>query len=175
MNIREFSERDICTKYIMPALAQAGWEHHQFREEVNLTKGRVMVRGKLAYRLQGRTAKGGPKRADFILYGPAGIPLVVIEAKRAIFDVGHGMQQALAYAEMIDAPFAISSNGEGFLLHDRSGITQPTEREITLDAFPCYDDIWGIYQQWRGIFGGNAKYSQALTLLEQAIYEELTA
>ena len=88
MNIKEFSERDICTKYIMPALAQAGWEQHQFREEVNLTKGRVIVRGKLAYRLQNRKAKGGPKRADYILYGPAGIPLVVIEAKRAIFAVG---------------------------------------------------------------------------------------
>ncbi len=49
MNIKEFSERDICTKTIMPALAQAGWEQHQFPEEVNLTKGRVIVRGKLAY------------------------------------------------------------------------------------------------------------------------------
>ena len=75
----------------------------------------------------------------------------MIEAKRAIFEVGKGMQQALDYAEMLDAPFAISSNGEGFLLHDRTGITQPTERELSLDEFPAYDDLWALYQQWKGI------------------------
>ena len=151
MNKKDLSERDICTKFITPALSRADWGQHQFREEVNLTKGRVIVRGKLAYRLQNRAAKGGPKRADYILYGPASTPLAVIEAKRAIYEVGQGMQQALAYAEMIDAPFAISSNGDGFLLHDRTGITQPIERVVSLDEFPAYDDLWPIYQQWKGV------------------------
>ena len=151
MNKKDLSERDICTKFITPALVRADWEQHQFREEVNLTKGRVIVRGKLAYRLQNPEIKGGPKRADYILYGPANTPLAVIEAKRAIYEVGHGMQQALDYAEMLDAPFAVSSNGEGFLLHDRTGITQPTEREVSLDEFPTYDDLWTIFQQWKRI------------------------
>ena len=84
MNKKDLSERDICTKFITPALIRAGWEQHQFREEVNITKGRVIVRGKLAYRLQNPEVKGGPKRADYILYGPANTPLTVIEAKRAI-------------------------------------------------------------------------------------------
>ncbi|MEE4379400.1 MAG: DEAD/DEAH box helicase family protein, partial [Candidatus Competibacteraceae bacterium] len=151
MNKKDLSERDICTKFITPALAQAGWKHRQFREEVKLTAGRVVVRGKLAYRLQNPTAKGGPKRADYVLYAKGSIPLAVIEAKRAIYPVGQGMQQALAYAEMLDAPVAISSNGEGFLLHERTGVTQPVERELALDAFPSYDDLWAIYQQWKGI------------------------
>jgi len=151
MNKKDLSERDICTKFITPALFRAAWEQHQFREEVNLTKGRVMVRGKLAYRVKNPNSPGGPKRADYILYGPSGIPLVVIEAKRAIYEVGHGMQQALDYAEMLDAPIAISSNGEGFLFHDRTGITQPTERPLSLDEFPAYDDIWALYQQWKQI------------------------
>ena len=56
------SERDICTKFIVPALQQAGWEiQQQVKEEVTFTKGRVIVRGKLHTR-------GKTRRADFVLY-----------------------------------------------------------------------------------------------------------
>lgn len=151
MNNDDLSERDICTKFITPAIEKAGWKQHQFREEVRLTDGRVIVRGKLAARVGNPDAKGGPKRADFVLYGRPNIPIAVVEAKQAKFSVGHGMQQALAYAEMLDAPFAISSNGEAFLLHDRTGLTQPVEREVSLSAFPSPDDLWSLYQQWKGL------------------------
>ncbi|MBA3016525.1 MAG: DEAD/DEAH box helicase family protein [Proteobacteria bacterium] len=151
MNKKDLSERDICTKFITPAIQGAGWQQVQFREEVNLTAGRVMVRGKLAYRLQNPEAAGGPKRADYVLYAKPNVPLAIIEAKRNIYEVGKGMPQALEYAEMLDAPIAISSNGDGFLLHDRTGITQPTERELTLEEFPAYDDLWAIYQLWKGL------------------------
>lgn len=147
----QLSERDICTKFITPAIQQAGWQQQQFREEVNLTDGRVMVRGKLAARIKNPEAKGGPKRADFVLYARPNVPIAVIEAKQARFSVGHGMQQALAYAEMLDAPFAVSSNGDGFLLHDRTGLTQPIERELPLTEFPSLDDLWPLYQQWKGL------------------------
>jgi len=103
MDKYQLSERDICTKFITPAIQQAGWQQHQFREEVSLTDGRVMVRGKLASRIKNPDAKGGPKRADFVLYGRPNVPIAVVEAKQAKFSVGHGMQQALAYAEMLDA------------------------------------------------------------------------
>ncbi|MBU0908223.1 MAG: DEAD/DEAH box helicase family protein, partial [Proteobacteria bacterium] len=151
MDKKQLSERDICTKFITPAIQQAGWEQSQFREEVKLTDGRVMVRGNMAARVKSREAKGGPKRADYVLYAKPNVPIAVIEAKRNIFEIGQGMQQALDYAEMLDAPIAISSNGDGFLLHDRTGITQPTERNLTLDEFPTYDDFWVIYQQWKGL------------------------
>lgn len=151
MEIADLSERDICTKRVIPALIAAGWTQQQFREEVPLTAGRVMVRGNLAYRLQNPGVKGGPKRADFVLYAYGNIPLVVIEVKRALFPVGQGMQQALDYAEMLDAPFAVSSNGQGFLLHDRTGLTQPAERELVMDAFPAFEDLWTLYRQWKGI------------------------
>ena len=147
----QLSERDICTKFITPAIQQAGWQQHQFREEVKLTDGRVMVRGKLAARIKNPEAKGGPKRADFVLYARPNVPIGVVEAKQAKFSVGHGMQQALVYAEMLDAPFAISSNGEGFLLHDRTGLTQPIERELPITEFPSLDDLWPLYQQWKGL------------------------
>jgi type I restriction enzyme R subunit len=105
MDKYQLSERDICTKFITPSIVQAGWQQHQFREEVNLTDGRVMVRGKLAARIKNPEAKGGPKRADFVLYARPNVPITVVEAKQAKFSIGHGMQQALVYAEMLDAPF----------------------------------------------------------------------
>lgn len=151
MNKKDLSERDICTKFITPSILDGGWVQSRFREEVSLTVGRVIVRGNLAYRLKNPEVKGGPKRADYVLYGPGKIPIAVLEAKRAVYEVGQGMQQALAYAEMLDAPFAISSNGEGFLLQDRTGITQPVVRVLALDDFPAPEDLWAIYQQWKKI------------------------
>jgi type I restriction enzyme R subunit len=167
MDKSQLSERDICTKFITPAMVQAGWQQHQFREEVNLTDGRVMVRGKLAARIKNANAKGGPKRADFVLYARPSVPIAVVEAKQSRFSVGHGMQQALAYAEMLDAPFAISSNGEGFLIHDRTGITQPVERELQLSEFPSLDNLWPLYQQWKGLAA-----PEAIKLIEQPFYTD---
>lgn len=167
MDKHQLSERDICTKFITPAIVRAGWQQHQFREEVNLTDGRVMVRGKLAARIKNPDAKGGPKRADFVLYARSNVPIAVVEAKQARFSVGHGMQQALAYAEMVDAPFAISSNGDGFLLHDRTGLTQPSERALSLSEFPSLDDLWPLYQQWKGLVE-----PAAVKLIEQPFYTD---
>jgi type I restriction enzyme, R subunit len=145
------SERDICTKIITPAIQAAGWEQAQFREEVSITDGRIMVRGKLAARVRNPEAKGGPKRADYVLYSRPNVPLAVVEAKQARFPVGHGMQQALTYAEMLDAPFAISSNGTALLLHDRTGLTTPTEREVSLDRFPTHAELWALFQRWKAL------------------------
>lgn len=167
MDRTQYSERDVCTKLITPAIQQAGWLQHQFREEVSLTDGRVIVRGKLATRIKNPDAKGGPKRADFVLYARPNLPIAVIEAKQARFSVGHGMQQALAYAEMLDAPFAISSNGEGFLFHDRTGLTLPIERELSLTEFPSLDDLWPLYQKWKGLVKDSA-----IKLVEQPFYSD---
>lgn len=167
MDKYQLSERDICTKFITPAIQQAGWEQNQFREEVNLTDGRVMVRGKLAARIKNPEAKGGPKRADYVLYARPNVPIAIVEAKQAKFSIGHGMQQALAYAEMLDAPFAISSNGDGFLLHDRTGLTQPVERELQLSEFPSLDDLWPLYQQWKGLAA-----PEAVKLVEQPFHTD---
>lgn len=167
MDKLQLSERDICTKFITPAIQSAGWQLHEFREEVKLTDGRVSVRGKLATRIKNPNAKGGPKRADYVLYACPNLPIAVVEAKQAKFSVGHGMQQALTYAELLDAPFAISSNGDGFLVHDRTGVTQPTEREITLDAFPSPTELWLLYQQWKGLSD-----KKSVKLLEQPYHTD---
>ena len=84
MDKSQLSERDICTKFITPAIQNAGWKHHEFREEVQLTDGRVIVRGRLAARTKNPDVKGGPKRADYVLYARPNIPAVV-EAKQSDF------------------------------------------------------------------------------------------
>jgi type I restriction enzyme R subunit len=121
---KKLSERDICSKFITPVVIAAGWDlHSQIREEVGFTKGRIIVRGKLHTR-------GEQKRADYILYYKSNIPLAVIEAKDNSYSVGAGMQQALNYAETLGVPFVFSSNGDAFLLHDRTGNTLKTEQDI---------------------------------------------
>ena len=142
---KSLSERDICTKYITPAITTAGWDlHSQIREEVSFTKGRVIVRGKLH-------ARGEQKRADYILYYKSNIPIAVIEAKENGHSVGAGMQQALNYAETLGVPFVFSSNGDAFLMHDRTGLADKVERELALDAFPSPTDRWQRYCQWKGL------------------------
>ncbi|PXX17831.1 type I restriction enzyme R subunit [Nitrosomonas ureae] len=150
---KSFSERDICTKYITPALVQAGWNlHSQIREEVSFTKGRIIVRGKLHTR-------GEQKRADYILYYKSNIPLAVIEAKENSCSVGAGMQQALNYADTLGVPFVFSSNGDGFLMHDRTGMANRIEQALTLDEFPSPAQLWQQYCQWKGLETTQARHT----------------
>lgn len=43
------------------------------------------------------------------------------------------MQQALAYADCLQVPFIFSSNGDGFLFHDQTGLFGEVEQELGLD------------------------------------------
>ncbi|KQZ12399.1 restriction endonuclease [Mesorhizobium sp. Root552] len=139
------SERDICTKFITPALRNAGWDEMvQIREEFSFTKGRIIVRGKLVTR-------GQAKRADYILYYKPNLPIALIEAKDNNHSVGDGMQQALGYAETLDIPFVFSSNGDGFLFHDRTGASNPREINLRLNAFPSPADLWARYRAWKSL------------------------
>ncbi|MEC3862762.1 DEAD/DEAH box helicase family protein [Mesobacterium sp. TK19101] len=147
MEKRSLSERDICTKFITPALRNAGWDEMlQIREEVSFTKGRIIVRGKLVTRGQG-------KRADYILYYKPNIPIALIEAKDNTHSVGDGIQQALDYAEKLNIPFVFSSNGDGFVFHDRTGASTPRETTLSLDAFPAPADLWARFRAWKGLDG----------------------
>src|ERR1700730_18610527 len=139
------SERDICTKFITPALRKAGWDEMlQIREEVSFTKGRIIVRGKLV-------SRGKGKRADYVLYFKPNIPLALIEAKDNSHSVGDGMQQGLDYASTLDIPFVFSSNGDGFVFHDGTNAGGTTETNLALDAFPSPADLWARYRAWKGL------------------------
>jgi type I restriction enzyme, R subunit len=142
---RALSERDIITQFIIPALKQAGWDiEHQVREEVFFTDGRIFVRGN-------QTTRGERKRADIVLYYKPNIPIAIIEAKDNNHSIGAGMQQALGYASILDIPVAFSSNGDGFLEHDRSGQTDQVERELKLTEFPSPAQLWEKYKKFKGI------------------------
>lgn len=155
MNKKILSEQDICTKFITPAVLQAGWNlQSQLRQEVRLTDGRLQVKG--------NDVKRAPfKRADYVLYHQPNIPLAIIEAKDNTHGIGDGMQQALNYADMLDVPFVFSSNGDGFLFHDKTratlntatGSTGDVEQELSLDAFPSPATLWQRYCDYQDLQG----------------------
>ncbi|AOK51256.1 EcoAI/FtnUII family type I restriction enzme subunit R [Burkholderia stagnalis] len=147
MDKKSLSEQDIRSKFISPALIGSGWDlDSQLREEVALTNGRVVVRGNKAHRDE-KTIR----RADYVLYFKPGIPLAIVEAKDNNHTVRDGIQQALAYADMLGVPFAFSSNGDGFVWHDKTLQDGVLEREITMDQFPSPADLWQRYLAWKGI------------------------
>lgn len=141
---KALSERDICTKYITPAIVKAGWDvERDIREEVPFTDGRVIARGK-------HHTRGERKRADYIL-NYQNIRLAIVEAKKNELSVGHGMQQALGYAEALQVPFVFTSNGDGFLFHDRTRTETPLERLLPLDEFPRPEALLRRYQEHLGL------------------------
>lgn len=160
MDKKALSERDICTKFITPALVQTGWDiQTQIREEVTFTAGRIIVRGRLHTR-------GKKRRADYLLSFQKNQPIAVIEAKDNKHSLGDGMQQALAYSDALDVPFVFSSNGDGFLFHDRTGLGRQTETTLTLAEFPSPDELWERYCQYKGI------QPAARPVVEQPYYDD---
>lgn len=141
---KSLSERDICSKFISPALKNAGWDLiTQVLEEVSFTDGKIYVRGKM-------TARGERKRADYLLYYQDN-PIAIIEAKDNKHSVRAGIQQALNYARILDIPSVFSSNGDGFVYHDRTAADENIEQELTLEKFPSPAQLWEKYKQYKGI------------------------
>lgn len=143
MDKKKLSESDIITKFIMPAVKNAGWNlMRQIRQEVKLRDGKVIVRGQLGVR---KTVKS----ADIVLYHKPNMPLAVIEAKANKHEIGKGMQQGLDYARLLEVPFVFASNGDGFIFHDKTNPAQ-IETQISLDDFPTPQQLWKKYCVYRG-------------------------
>jgi len=141
----KYTEQDVCRIFITPAIQKAGWDNAtQIREQVTFTDGKIEVRGNTYKR-------GKQKRADYILYYKPNIPLAVVEAKDNTHEMGTGMQQALEYAKILDIPFVYTSNGDGFVEHDKTGKSSPVEKEITLDSFPSPEELWNRYKDFKKI------------------------
>ncbi|MCB0207314.1 MAG: type I restriction enzyme HsdR N-terminal domain-containing protein, partial [Anaerolineae bacterium] len=136
MDKRQLTEQEIRSRFITPALQSAGWKPVQIREEVTFTAGRIIVRGNLSMRSQQR------KRVDYLLYHKPNIPLAIVEAKDNNHALSAGMDQALQYADELDVPFVYTSNGDGFMEHDRTVTGGVIERELSLAEFPSPDALW---------------------------------
>ena len=147
------SEEDIKLQYITPAILSK-WSREKITMETRITDGKINLKGNFVFREK-------PKRADYILYLSANNPIAIVEAKDNTHAVSHGLQQAMTYAQMLDIPFAYSSNGDGFMEHD---FLTGQEREIGLDEFPSEQELATRYKQESGLT------PRQETILEQPYY-----
>lgn len=136
-HILSLSEEDIKLRYITPAIMQKGWSVDDITMEtkVKITDGKMNLRGNLV-------ARGKAKFADYMLYYNKANPIAIVEAKDANHSVSFGMQQAKEYAQMMDVPFAFSSNGFGFEEYD---FLTGKERSLSMDEFPTKDELYARY------------------------------
>ncbi|MCR9062887.1 MAG: DEAD/DEAH box helicase family protein [Cytophagales bacterium] len=161
MNKKSLTERDICTKFINPAIEKAGWDMmRQVREEYYFTDGRVIVQGRMCTRGKG-------KKADYLLFYKPSQPIAIIEAKDNRHSVGSGMQQALEYADILQVPFVFTSNGDSFLFHDKTIKEGEIEKEISLDEFPSPEELWNKYIDNAGL-----DHLPVRRIIEQEYYVE---
>lgn len=126
----EMTEEDIKFQYINPAI-ESKWDRSKISMETRITDGMINLRGN-------RVSRSEAKKADYILYINPQKPIAIIEAKSNKYSVSHGLQQAMQYAEMLDVPFAYSSNGDGFYEHD---YLTGKERELSLEEFPSEEEL----------------------------------
>lgn len=153
LNKWQMTEEDIKLNFITPALSEK-WKG-LITMETKITDGRINLRGNLVSRAQ-------PKKADYVLYINANNPIAIVEAKDNKHAVSAGLQQAITYAQMLDVPFAYSSNGDGFREHD---FLTGAERDIGLADFPTPDELYARYKK-----DGNAGHG--LNSEEEAIIQQ---
>jgi type I restriction enzyme, R subunit len=137
---RRPTEADTCRDYVVPRLKAAGWDDDQIVEQYRITDGRIVAVGRKHRRAEAL-------RADYVLEYQPGLAIAVVEAKREHEIPGKGLQQAKNYAQLLDVPFAFSTNGKGIVEDDRNtGI----ERD-DLSGFPTPEMLWARYREWKGI------------------------
>ena len=155
----QMTEEDIKLNYITPALVASGWQDKITMEtKVRFTDGKINLKGNLVSREQ-------PKKADYILYLEKNYPIAVVEAKDNHHSVSFGLQQAMTYAQMLDIPFAYSSNGDAFYEHD---FLTGLEKLISLDEFPTYQDLLSRYKSEANL--GTGISDEEMAIIKQPYY-----
>lgn len=154
---KQMSEEDIKLQYITPAIT-AKWDIKKITMETNITDGKINLKGNFVTRDK-------PKRADYVLYLNSNNPIAIVEAKDNKHSISHGLQQAMAYASMLDIPFAYSSNGDGFFEHD---FLTGKERELDLDEFPTEEELYCRYKN--GANNGEGLSENQEKMIQQPYY-----
>ena len=154
---KQMSEEDIKLQYITPAIT-AKWDIKKITMETNITDGKINLKGNFVTREK-------PKRADYVLYLNSNNPIAIVEAKDNKHSISHGLQQAMAYASMLDIPFAYSSNGDGFFEHD---FLTGKERELDLDEFPTEEELYCRYKN--GANNGEGLSENQEKMIQQPYY-----
>ena len=154
---KQMTEEDIKLRYITPAIT-VKWSVDHITMETKITDGKMNLKGNFVFREK-------PKKADYILYINKNNPIAIVEAKDNKHTVSYGLQQAMTYAQMLDVPFAYSSNGDAFYEHD---FLTGQERQLTLSEFPTPDELFARYQAGKGLNDKEKK------IIEQPYYSSLT-
>lgn len=151
---KEMTEEDIKFHYISPAIVSK-WDKDKITMETKITDGKINLRGNLISREK-------PKKADYVLYLNPNKPIAIVEAKDNKHSISYGLQQAMTYAEMLDVPFAYSSNGDGFFEHD---FLTGKERELSMDEFPTEEELINRYK-------AESNHGEGLSSQEEKIIDQ---
>lgn len=156
------TEEDIKFHYISPAIVSK-WDRDKITMETKITDGKINLRGNLISREK-------PKKADYVLYLNPNKPIAIVEAKDNKHSMSFGLQQAMTYAEMLDVPFAYSSNGDGFFEHD---FLTGKERELSLDEFPTEEELINRYKAESN--NGEGLSSQEEKIIDQPYFSSMNS
>lgn len=154
----QMTEEDIKLNFITPAIL-AHWQN-KVTMETRITDGRINIKGNLV-------ARESPKKADYVLWLNRGKPIAVVEAKDNNHSVSYGLQQAITYAQMLDVPFAYSSNGDGFREHD---FLTGQERDLSLNEFPTPEELTARWEQ--NANGGAGVSENEKAIISQPYYSD---
>ncbi len=154
---KQMTEEDIKLQFITPAIT-AKWNLDYITMETKITDGKINLKGNFIIREK-------PKKADYVLYINSNNPIAIVEAKDNKHSVSYGLQQAITYAQMLDVPFAYSSNGDAFYEHD---FLTGQERQIEFSDFPSPDELINRYQAGKGLNENEKK------IIEQPYYTSQT-
>ena len=151
---KEMTEEDIKFHYISPAIVSK-WDKDKITMETKITDGKINLRGNLISREK-------PKKSDYVLYLNPNKPIAIVEAKDNKHSISYGLQQAMTYAEMLDVPFAYSSNGDGFFEHN---FLTGKERELSMDEFPTEEELISRYK-------AESNHGEGLSSQEEKIIDQ---
>ena len=154
----QMTEEDIKLNFITPAIL-SHWQN-KVTMETRITDGRINIKGNLV-------ARESPKKADYVLWLNRGKPIAVVEAKDNNHSVSYGLQQAITYAQMLDVPFAYSSNGDGFREHD---FLTGQERDLSLNEFPTPEELTSRWEQ--NANGGTGVSEDEKAIINQPYYSD---
>lgn len=125
-------ERETCRDVVVPALAAAGWDSTDIREQ-------YLVKGERVLTLGARGRRVGDGFVDYVLEVDQ-VPVAVVEAKRAYRAASDGIQQAVRYAQQLDVPLAYATNGATVIERDMQ-----TGRERVVEGYATPPEAWEAY------------------------------
>jgi type I site-specific restriction endonuclease len=186
INKAKLTETDIISKYIMPAIKNAGWDDmSQIRQEVKLRDGKVIVRGQLGVR---KTVKS----ADIVLYHKPSMPLAVIEAKANKHEVGKEMDSFDMICHVVYDQPALTGKDRSNNVQRRNYFTKysDTAQAVLQNLLVKYADVGvqdivnmkvlkvALFTDYGNLseivkkgFGGKQEYQQAILELQQELYK----